>query len=226
MRKHTTHALQSLLLLIGLSVLADVVRGQSSLIFKDSAGRTVEFTNFGTIVYPDLNVVSRGYGVVYGDGSTVKRAWYLNSLNNFGIIPVSLSADRPNGHILSDGEAVYVRARMKTADEKLEIICRSILHGGAPGIDAVVTVVNTSNSSADVGEFSLLTPIAHECQCPCEPVRAFDGATVQASIITIAPNTRYRNTKAVFTAPTLSRGASRDIPGCDPKPPIDLFPIR
>ena len=226
MKKYIAHTFRPLLSLIILTALFHVVSAQSSLLFKDAAGRMVEFTNFGTIVYPDQSVVSRGYEVVYNDGSILKRAWYLNSSFNSGIIPVSLSADRPNGHILSNGETVYVRARMKTADDQLEIICRYLLQGGAPGIDVVMTVINNSNSSIEVGEFSLLTPIPYDCQCTCEPARAFDGSTVQSTVITITPNTSYLKTKVIFVEPALMKDKPRDIPGCDRKHPIDFIPIR
>ena len=222
MNKTAAYASHFLALLLSLAAFAVAARAQSSLVFSDPAGRMVEFTNFGTIVYPNQRIVTRGYEVVYDDGAGLKRAWYLNSLNHSGIIPVSLSADQPNGHKLGAGQAVYVKARMKTADNKLEIHFRYILKDGAPGIEVVVTLVNTSNSSLDIAELSFTTPPSHECQCPCDPVREFDGSVLQNFLISAAPNVRYRKTRAVFTSPTISKNESRDIPGCDPRPDTRL----
>jgi hypothetical protein len=218
MNKFAVRALHFLLFAISLAAFAAVAKAQSFLSFNDTNGRKVVFTNFGTIVHPNQNLVSRGYEVVYNDGSGLKRVWYLNSANNSGIVPISLSADQPNGHTLSAGQAVYIRARMKTADNKLEIVCRYILKDGSPGIEAIVTVENNSTSLIELRELSIFNPPSPECQCPCRPVREFDGATVHSSIITIAPNVRYRKTTADFTGlPPLSRNESRDIPGCDPR---------
>jgi hypothetical protein len=224
MNKHTAYASRILALLVSLAAFGAAARAQSSLVFSDSAGRKVEFTNFGTIVYPNQNHVSRGIEVIYNDGIGVKRAWYLNSQYNSGIIPVSLSADQPNGHRLRAGQVVYVRARMRTADNRLEFTCRYILKDGAAGIEAVVTVENTSTSSINIGSLSILNLLRDpECQCPCEDdVREFDGASVQSFVVTVAPNLRVRKTRAVFASPTLNRSESRDLPGCTPGADVPL----
>lgn len=220
--------MSSLLLIVFLAGIATLAHAQSSLQFGDSNGRTVEFTNFGTIIHSTQNLVSRGYEIVYNDGSGPKRAYYLDSTHNSGMIPVSLSADRPNGSILSENAAVYVRAVTRTRDNKLEITSRYIFRDGAPGIEAVITVTNVSNSSVDIGSISIYNPETPSCSCPCVPVKEFDGATVLPPVlITVAPNVRYKKTQAVFTAmPALSRNESRDVPGCEPPTRIPIFPVR
>jgi hypothetical protein len=158
--KYTTPVFRSLLLLISLMVLGGVASAQSpdptSLTFNDTDGRRVTFTIFGTIVYPrQNNVVSRGYEVVYDADS---RAFYLNSSFNSGIVPVSLSADQPDEHVLSKVERVYVRAVVRTADGKLTITHRYIWRGGSSKIDAVVTVKNNTGFPLKLNEVSILTP--------------------------------------------------------------------
>src|SRR5262245_15507760 len=142
--KYTTYFSRSLLVVVTLMMLtaAASAQGEPSLIFSDTRGQRVAFTIFGTIVYPNQNIVSRGYGVVYGDGL---QAYYLNSSFNSRIRAVSLSADQPNGKILRDGERVYVRAVVRTEDNRLTITHRYIWRAGNPGIDAVVTVRNSSS---------------------------------------------------------------------------------
>lgn len=224
MNKHAAYASHILALLLSLAACAVAARAQSSLVFSDTAGRRVVFTNFGTILYPNQNHESRGYQVVYNDGAGVKRAGYLNSQNNSRIIPVSLSADQPNGYTLRDRQTVYVKACVKTADNKLGICSRYFLTGVSPVIEAVMTIENISNSQIDLGGLSLFNPPSPECQCPCDPVREFDGATVHSSIITIG-NMRFRRTTADFTGlPPLSRNDSRDLPGCDPRADVPVGP--
>jgi len=237
--KFTTLVFRSFLLLISLMVLGGVASVQSpdqtSLTFNDTDGRRVTFTIFGTIVYPKQNnVVSRGYEVVYGADS---KAYYLNSSFNSGIVPVSLSADQPDEHVLSSGERVYVRAVVRTADGKLTITHRYIWQGGSSKIDAVVTVKNNTGSPLRLNEVSILTPYRGSIQgrtskpatsstqatptqfsCPCMPVRPFDGSTVESSIITIPPDMQYVKTTASFPPPTLETDSSVDVPGCEPMP--------
>jgi hypothetical protein len=226
MKKYMPYAFHFFLLLVSLLALDGSANAQSSLIFRDPAGNPIEFTNFGTIVYPNQHVATRGYEILYSDASGARRAWYLDRQYNYGIVPVSLSADRANGSTLSIGEAVFVRARMKTIDNKLEIVCRYIFKAGAPGIEAVITVENTSQSSVDVGSLSIMTPYEPECQCPCEPVREFDGATVQSFLVQVSPTVRVRKTRAVFASSTLNRNESRDLPGCDGPPTPAGIPIN
>jgi hypothetical protein len=237
--KYTTHVFRSLLLLISLMVLGGVVSAQSSdptsLTFNDTHGRRVTFTNFGTIVYPNQsNVVSRGYKIVYGVDSI---AYYLNSSFNSGIVSVSLSADRPNEHILSDGARVYVRAVVRTSDGKLTITHRYIWRGGSSKIDAVVTVKNSSGFPLRLKEVSILTPhmpsmpgspsaparpltptMPTQYSCHCVPAIPFDGSTVDSSIITIPPGLTYDETTASFPPPALQTDGSADVPGCDEIP--------
>lgn len=228
MNKFALRAFHLLLLAISLAALAAAANAQPSLRFSDARRGVVEFTKFGTIIYPNQNLVTRGYEIVYNvqnDGSGRRRAWYIDSLHNSGIVPVSLSADQPNGHTLRDDEPAYVRVVVRTSDNKLKITFRYLIKGNSPVIETVVTIENDSHSSIDLGGMSFINPLIPECQCPCHPVREFDGATVHSSIITIAPNVRYRRTTANFTdTPTLNRNDSRDIPGCDPRADVPIGP--
>ena len=237
--KFTTLVFRSFLLLISPMVLGGVASVQSqdptSLTFNDTDGRRVTFTIFGTIVYPKQNnVVSRGYEVVYGADS---RAYFLNSSFNSGIVPVSLSADRPDEHILSNGERVYVRAVVRTADGRLTITHRYIWRGGSSKIDAIVTVKNNTGFPLRLKEVSILTPYRPstpgtsskpatpstqstptQYSCPCVPAAPFDGSTVDSSIVIIPPDMQYVKTTASFPPPTLEPNASADVPGCDQIP--------
>lgn len=231
--KYTTRVFRSLLLLIGLMVLAGVTSAQSpdppTLTFNDSHGRRVTFTIFGTIIYPNQNnAVSRGYEVVYGNDS---RAYYLNGSINSAIVPVSLSADQPNEHILSDGARVYVRAVVRTADGKLTITHRYIWRGGTSKIDAVVTVKNSSGKPLPLKEVSIYTPYRPstlatpltpvtptQYSCHCVPAVPFDGSTVDSSIVTIPPAMIYLETTASFPPSALPPDGSVDVPGCEPIP--------
>jgi hypothetical protein len=230
--RYTTHVFRLLLLLISLMVLTDVASAQQSLIFSDTKGRKVVFTIFGTIVYPNQNVVSRGYEVVYGDNF---RAWYLNGSFNFGIVPVSLSSDQSDEQPLSDGTRVYVRAVVRTADGRLTITHRYIWRVGSPRIDAVVTVKNSSGLPLRLREVSILTPYKPstpatplrsptptQYSCHCVPALPFDGSTVESSIVTIPPDLQYVETKASFPSPALQTDDSVDVPGCDQIPDESL----
>jgi hypothetical protein len=234
--KFTSLVFRSFLLLISLMVLGGAASVQSpeptSLTFNDTDGRRVTFTIFGTIVHPrQNNVVSRGYEVVYGADS---RAYYLNSSFNSGIVPVSLTADQPDEHTLSNGERVYLRAVVRTADGRLTITHRYIWRGGSSKIDAVVTVKNNTGFPLRLKEVSILTPDRRSLQgrsskpatpstqsattlysCPCMPALPFDGSTVESSIVTIPPDMTYDKTTASFPPPTLETDASVDVPGCD-----------
>jgi hypothetical protein len=237
--KYTTPVFRPLLLLISLMVLGGVASAQSSdptsLTFNDTDGRRVTFNIFGTIVYPrQNNVVSRGYEVVYGDDS---RAFYLNSSFNSGIVPVSLSADQPDEHTLSSVERVYVRAVVRTADDRLTITHRYIWRGGSSKIDAVVTVKNNTGFPLKLNEVSILTPhrpstpgrssktAAPSTQsattlysCPCLPALPFDGSEVESSTVTIPPDMTYVKTTASYPEEPLQPNSSVDVPGCEPMP--------
>jgi hypothetical protein len=231
--KFTTLVFRSFLLLISLMILGGVASAQSpdprSLTFNDTDGRRVTFTIFGTIVYPKQNnVVSRGYEVVYGADS---RAYYLNNSFNAGIVPVSLSADQPDEHILSSSARVYVRAVVRTADGRLTITHRYIWRGGSSKIDAVVTVKNNTGFPLRLKEVSILTPYRPstpgrpstqstptQSSCHCVPALPFDGSTVDSTIVIIPPGTPYVETTASFPPPTLETDGSVDIPGCEPIP--------
>jgi hypothetical protein len=226
--KYTTPVFRSLLLLISLMVLTDVVSAQRSLIFSDNAGRKVEFTIFGTIVYPDKNIVSRGYEVVYGDNL---RAWYLNSSFNSGIVPVSLSSDQSDEKPLNDGTRVYVRAVVRTIDSRLTITHRYIWRVGSPRIEAIVTAENSSGFSLPLKEVSILTPYTRSTQatpsmqatpnqhsCHCVPAVPFDGSEVDSTIVTIPPDMKYVKTTASYRAEPLQPDDSVDVPGCEPMP--------
>jgi hypothetical protein len=241
--KFTTLVFRFFLLLISLMLLGGAASVQSpdptSLTFNDTDGRRVTFTIFGTIVYPKQNnVVSRGYEVVYGDDS---RAYYLNNRFNAGIVPVSLSADQPDEHILSSGERVYVRAVVRTADGRLTITHRYIWRAGSSKIDAVVTVKNNTGSPLRLNEVSILTPYRRSIQgksstpatpstpvapsaysCPCAPAVPYDGSEVDSTIVTIPPDMTYVKTTASFPPPTLETDASADVPGCEPMPEQSL----
>jgi hypothetical protein len=237
--KYTTPLFRSLLLLISLIALTDVASAQSpdptSLTFNDTDGRRVTFTIFGTIVYPrQNNVVSRGYEVVY---DTDSRAFYLNSSFNSGIVPVSLSADQPDEHVLSNVERVYVRAVVRTSDGKLTITHRYIWRGGSSKIDAVVTVKNNTGFSLKLNEVSILTPdrrstpgrsskpaapstqsATAQYSCPCLPALPFDGSEVDSSTVTIPPDMTYVKTTASYPEEPLQPDSSVDVPGCEPMP--------
>jgi hypothetical protein len=237
--KFTTLVFRSFLLLISLVVLGGVASAQSpdptSLTFNDTTGRRVRFTNFGTIVYPKQNnVVSRGYEVVYGADS---RAYYLSSSFNSGIVPVSLSADQPNEHILGTDERVYVRAVVRTSDGRLTITHRYFWRGGSSKIDSVVTVKNNTRFPLKLNQVSILTPYrpstpskssnpatpstqttSAQYSCPCLPALPFDGSEVDSTIVTIPPDTTYVKTTASYPEGSLQPDSSVDIPGCEPMP--------
>jgi hypothetical protein len=194
----------------------------------------VEFTIFGTIVYPDQNIVSRGYEVVYGDNL---RAWYLNSSFNSGIVPVSLSSDQSDEKPLNDGTRVYVRAVVRTEDGKLTITHRYIWRVGTPRIEAIVTVKNSSGYPLRLSEVSILTPYTRSTQgksstqatpgtpvasslysCHCAPAVPYDGSEVDSTIVTIPPDMKYVKTTASYPSPDLETDGSVDVPGCDPIP--------
>jgi hypothetical protein len=230
--RYTTRVFRSLLLLISLIILTDVASAQQSLIFSDTKGRRVGFTIFGTIIYPDQNVVSRGYEVVYGDNF---RAWYLNGSFNFGIVPVSLSSDQSDEQPLNDGTRIYVRAVVRTADGRLTITHRYIWRVGSPRIEAIVTVKNSSGLPIRLKEVSVLTPYRPSTRatplrsatptqysCHCVPALPFDGSTVDSSIVTIPPDLPYVKTTASFPSPALQTDGSVDVPGCDQIPDESL----
>lgn len=222
MTKYAVHAFHSLMKLIGLAAFAAVANAQSSsLSLRHPDGQTVVFSHFGTIDYhPNQNPVSRGYEVVYNAGSGVQRAWVLNNQRNSGIIPVSLSADQPNGYSLRDGEEVNVRAVTQTFDDKLKFTFRYILQGGSPRIETIVTIESASDAPIEIVEMSILSPPSPQrYERPCDSVREFDGAILKSFLVTVAPNVIYRKTKAVWSSP-LSRGEARDLPGCDAKPGV------
>ena len=213
--RYTANIFRSLLLLISLMVFSDVASAQSSLIFSDTAGRRVEFTAFGTIVYPDRRSVSRGYEVVYGDNL---RAWYLNSAFNSGIVPISLFSDQSTGQALSDGARVYVRAVVRTADSKLTITHEYIWRVGSRKIEAVVTVKNSSGASLPLREVSILTPppaTPNSRSCPCMPALSRDGSTVESSVVTSPSSPIYLKTTASYPALLLQIEGSGEVPGCD-----------
>jgi hypothetical protein len=229
--KYTTLVFRSLLLLISLMVLTDVASAQRSLIFSDTEGRRVEFTIFGTIVYPDKNIVSRGYEVVYGNNL---RAWYLNSSFNSGIVPVSLSSDQSDEKPLNKGTRVYVRAVVRTEDGRLTITHRYIWRVGTPRIDAVVTVKNSSGYPLRLSEVSILTPYTRSAQgksstpatpstpvtpsfysCHCSPAVPYDGSEVDSETVEIPPDMTYVKTTASYPSPDLQEDGSVDVPGCD-----------
>jgi hypothetical protein len=232
--KYTTPLFRSLLLLISLMVFTDVASAQRSLIFTDNEGRRVEFTIFGTIVYLDQNIVSRGYEVVYGDNL---RAYYLNSSFNSGIVPVSLSSDQSDEKPLNKGTRVYVRAVVRTEDGRLTITHRYIWRVGTPRIEAIVTVKNSSGYPLRLSEVSILTPYTRSRQsksstpaapstpatpslysCHCAPAVPYDGSEIDSSIVTIPPDLEYVKTTASYSSPDLETEGSVDVPGCDPVP--------
>ncbi|MDX2030154.1 MAG: hypothetical protein SF339_05770 [Blastocatellia bacterium] len=219
--KFLTRTFRFFLLLAGLLLLADSGRAQSSsLVFSDAAGRRLEFTPFGTIVNQQTGLVSRGYSLGYHDGSTAKRVYYLNNSIQSGIVPVSLSADQPTGQILTQGQRVYVRAVVRTADGKLTLTFRYIWRVGAMGVEAIGTMTNNTDSQLDVEELSLYSPLGTDCSCPCTAASVFDGATIRTSVVIIA-NVRYRRTALMYGTP-LQRNDTRDTEGCDPVANVPL----
>lgn len=231
--KYPTHVFRSLLLLLTLMILTDMASAQPSLIFTDTAGRRVAFTRYGTIVYgtignPDQNIVSRGYEVFYGINDNNRRAWYLNDSYQSGtIVPVSLTSNKSSGQ-LSDGTMVYVRAVVRTADNNLTITHRYIWRVGSPGIEAVVTVKNNSDSPLQLKEVSILTPrtpsapvtrltpvMPDQYSCHCLPVVAYDGSVVESTPVTIPPDMQYCKTTASYPPEPLPSEDSVDVPGCD-----------
>jgi hypothetical protein len=238
------HVFRLLLLLIGIMAFSDLASAQhgSSLVFTDYNGRRVEFTSYGTVVYPDLNIISRGYEVVYGYGYNL-RAYYLNESYNSGIVPVSLSTDHPADRPLSYGTKVYIRAVVRTADNRLTITHRYVWWVGNPKIDAIVTVKNNTGYFLPLKQVSIFTPaparpsgepsiqaspatpdalikqadtpIAQSC--PCMPVVSFDGSSVDSTTIDIQ-GTEYVQTTASFPWGPLQSDGSIDVSGCEPMP--------
>jgi hypothetical protein len=228
---YTKHVFRSLLLVIGLMIFTDLVSAQgSSLIFTDYSGRKVEFTIYGTIVYPDLNIVSRGYEVVYGNNL---RAWYLNDSYNSGIVPVSLSSDHSTDRPLASGTTVYVRAVVRTADNRMTITHRYLWRVGSRRIDAIVTVKNRSGYFLPLKEVSIFTPlppstppdkrlkqaIPTQQSCHCVPAVPYDGSEVDSTTVTIPPDLEYQKTTASYPwSSGLFPDGSVDVPGCEPMP--------
>jgi hypothetical protein len=225
--KNTTRVYSLLLLLISLMVFTAVSSAQSSLIFSDPAGRKVEFTIFGTIVYhyPGQNIVSRGYEVVYGNNlsSSELRAWYLSSSFNYGIVSVSLFSDQSDEQPLSYGTRVFVRAVVRTADGRLMITHQYIWRVGSGRITARVAVTNSSGSWLRLNEVSIYTartdtPLPAD-SCPCSPVDRVDELPVESSIVTIPPDLTYLKTTASFPPLSLPPGSSdKDTEGCELQP--------
>lgn len=206
-------SLTSLVLLTGVGAAQS-----SSLVYTEAAtGRRVEFTRFGTLVFQPQNLVSGGWRINYEDRSGSHSVWFFNRQLNFGVVPVSLTANFPNGQVLNTGERLYVRAVMRSADGKLSITQRFIWDAGKGPISSVLTVENTSSSPLSVNNVIVWRPedppaLPAEV-CPYIP--PIDDFTAANSIVSIG-GVRYIRTVISFTTTPLPPSQSRDVPtaGC------------
>jgi hypothetical protein len=205
-----------LLLLLSQVFLTGVVFAHSSLTFTEAAtGRRVEFTPFGTLVLQSQQLVSGGWQINYEDRGGRHSAWYFNSQYNANVVPVSLTANWPNGQALAPGVRLYVRAVMRTANGKLTLTQRFIWDVGRGPISSVLTFENTANNPLLVPEVIIWRPVfppSHAELCPYIP--PVDGASIATSFVSVWGQ-RYSKTTASFTAP-LQTTQSRDVPtaGC------------
>lgn len=214
-----------LLLLVGLISLTGTVSAQtSSLVFTEAnTGRRVEFTPYGTLVFQPQGLVSAGWRINYEDRTGSYSAWYFNRQLNSDVVPVSLTANFPNGQVLNVGERLYVEAVMRTVDGKLTITRRFSWDAGKGPINSVLTCENISRIPVSVNNVIIFRPedpptLPAEA-CPYIPPLGF--ASVSYSPILIG-SVRYVRTVISFTAaPPLQPSQSRDVPtaGCDGQNP-------
>ena len=203
--------------LSSLFFLTGIASAQSSLVYTEAAtGRRVEFTPFGTLVFQQQNLVSGGWRINYEDRSGSHSAWFFNRQFNSGVVPVSLSANLPNGQTLATGIRLYVRAVMRTADGRLSLTQRFVWDAGRSPITSVLTYENTSISPLIVQDVFIWRP-ADPPTLPaevCPYIPPFDGATITTSFVALLGQ-RYIRTVASFTVP-LQPTQSRDVPtaGC------------
>lgn len=209
---------------IALILLTGAVSAQtSSLFFTDAtSGQRVEFTPFGTLRYQPQNIVSAAWRINYADASGSHFAYYFNGQLNADVVPVSLTANFPNGQVLNIGERLYVLAVMRTADGKLRITRRFSWDAGRGTINSVLTYENTSSSAVDVNNVIIWRP-ADPPTLPaeaCPYIPPLGLADVSYSTVNIGGR-RYVRTAISFAAPPLQPSQSRDVPtaGCDGQDP-------
>lgn len=215
------YVLRLWLSLIGLFFLTGGVYAHSSLsslVFTEAGtGRRVEFTPFGTLVFHPQNQVSGAWRINYEDRSGRHSAWYFNRQFNSGVVPVSLTANLPNGEVLSLGVRLYVRAVMRTADGKLRITRRFSWEAECKPINSVLTFENTANTPVMVEDVIVWRPAEPPPVCAelCPYIPPVDGATIATSFVTLLGQ-RYIRTIASFTTP-LQPTQAKDVPtgGCD-----------
>ncbi len=203
--------------LIGLFFLTGIASAHSSLVYTEAAsGRRVEFTPFGTLVFQPQNLVSGAWRINYEDRAGSHSVWFFNRQFSSGVVPVSLTANFPNGQVLNTGVRLYVRAVMRTADGKLSITQRFIWDAGKSPISSVLTYENTASSPLVVNDVIIWRP-ANPPTLPaevCPYIPPVDGATIATSFVALLGQS-YIRTVASFTVP-LQPTQSRDVPtaGC------------
>lgn len=212
------HLWLSITSLVFLTSVVSAQSSQTSLVYTEAAtGRRVEFTPFGTLVFQPQNLVSGAWRINYEDRSGSHSAWFFNRQLHFGVVPVALTANIPNGQVLNKGTRLYVRAVMRTADGKLSITQRFFWDAGQSPISSVLTVENTASGPLQVNNVIVWRP-ENPPTLPaevCPYIPPTDGATAATSLVAILGQ-RYLRTIVSFTSAPLQPTQSRDVPtaGC------------
>ncbi|MFN0118996.1 MAG: hypothetical protein ACKV2V_00680 [Blastocatellia bacterium] len=205
--------------MLGLFMLTTAALAQSSLIYTEAAtGQRVEFTPFGTLVFQQQNLVSGAWQISYEDRSGRQMAGYFNSQLNGNVVPVSLTANFPNGQTLATGARLYVRAVFRTADGKMTLTRRFIWDAGAGPVSSALTLENTSRSPVAVRNVITLEPVNPPLPSEvCPYIPPIDGFSPATSVVTVQ-GVAYNRTVLSLSATTapMQSGDTKDVPtdGC------------
>ena len=199
----------SLLGLIGLTAVVSAQTAATSLVYTDAtSGQRVEFTPFGTLVFQPQNLVSACWRINYEDRSGSHTAYYFNRQLNSDVVPVSLTANLPNGQVLNPGTRLYVRAVMRTADGNLRITRRFIWDAGKGPISSVLTCENTASSPVSVNDVIIWRPAnpptVHAEACPYIPPLGFASASNSPGLVVLwamPTNWKLSGKTAIHNAP-------------------------